>query len=97
LGDGISDAGVYIGPISGQGAGIVLNNSFFYHFTSNFIVGLEMNLYVDVGQRTGSYVNFYPQFTLGLTESLTLQAGFGIAYNQTSFNPELVFRLVSGS
>jgi hypothetical protein len=67
FGDGISDAGVYIGPISGQGAGIILNNSFFYHFTSNFIVGLEMNLYVDVGQRTGSYVNFYPQVSISST------------------------------
>jgi hypothetical protein len=56
-----------------------------------------MNLSVDVGQRTGSYVSFYPQFTLGLTESLTLQAGLGIVYNQTAFNPELVFRLISGS
>ena len=97
LGDGISNAGVYISQISGPGAGIILNNSFFYHFASSFVVGLEMNLYVDVGQRTGSYISFYPQFTLGLAESLTLQAGLGIVYNQTSFNPELVFRLVSGS
>ncbi len=97
FGDGINTGGVYISQTSGQSSSIILNNSFFYHFSSNFVVGLEMNLYVDVGQRTGSYVSFYPQFTLGLTESLTLQAGLGIVYNQTAFNPELVFRLISGS
>ena len=97
FGTGLNNATVYHTQFDQSSAAIILNDSVFYHFASNFVIGLETLGYFDTALLKQSTISFYPQFLLDITATLTLQAGVGFVFSQSGLAPELVFRIVSSA
>ena len=80
---------------SSLNAGFLLNNSVFYHFTSNFVVGVEINFYGDIVDHH-TYIGFYPQVLLVITDSLSLHIGVGLNFQITGIiTPYFLIRIIS--
>ena len=94
FGEGIHNATLYHTQYTRRNAALLLNNSVFYHISRKFVLGIEIVLYIDA-EFSQTYIGFFPQFFLALTDSLNLQSGVGITYSQGGFKPELIARLIS--
>ena len=74
-------------------AGVILNDSVFLQIKPDFVVGLEMLIYLDPTNED-SFVAFYPQAHVKLLPFLQIQMGFGLVFSQTKFTPQLVHRTI---
>ena len=93
-GEGLHDITIYHTQYTNRTAAMMLNNSVFYHVSSKFVVGAEVNVYVDSSSINTS-ISFYPQIFLELTKFLRLQSGLGFVYRQGKLIPQFISRLVS--
>ena len=73
--------------------GVILNDSVFFQVKPDFVVGLEMLIYLDTNNEE-SFVAFYPQAHVKLLPFLQLQMGFGLVLTKTKFIPQLVHRAI---
>ena len=60
------------------------------------VVGLEVLSYYDVTARE-SFITFYPQIHVGITETLKVQLGLGFMFNRHGFVPQFAYRVINES